>query len=93
MNWKGEYLIPKRQTKKRAHLWTGTDTVCRMYSTGGLGKRHYVVSETQAGHDVCQNCMNIHLGIPNPYYRPADNPGRDPELARAVETARKLWKE
>jgi len=40
-----------------AHLWTGTDTACRMYSTGGITrKRRYHVSETNAGLPICVNC-------------------------------------
>lgn len=36
------YLIRKKKAKT-AHLWDGEDTVCRMYSTGGLNKRHYKI--------------------------------------------------
>jgi len=33
--------IAMRESAKRAHVWTGTDTVCRMASTGGLNLRKF----------------------------------------------------
>lgn len=48
------YLVRKKNAKT-AHLWTGFDTVCRMYSTGGLRKKAY-----HAVHDsvlpLCAMC-------------------------------------
>lgn len=50
------YLVRKKKAKT-AHLWTGFDTVCRMYSTGGLRKKAY-----QAVHDsalpICTMCQS-----------------------------------
>jgi len=50
------YLVRKKNAKT-AHLWTGFDTVCRMYSTGGLRKKAY-----QAVHKsdlpICAMCQN-----------------------------------
>lgn len=36
------YLVRKKNAKT-AHIWTGYDTACRMYSTGGLRKKAYEV--------------------------------------------------
>lgn len=39
------------------HIWDGSDTVCRMWSTGGLKqvKYEFLVS---APTPVCKNCLN-----------------------------------
>lgn len=48
------YLVRKKNAKT-AHLWTGFDTVCRMYSTGGLRKKSYqAVSKTAL--PICAMC-------------------------------------
>lgn len=39
------YLVRKKNAMT-AHIWTGYDTACRMYSTGGLRKKAYMVVET-----------------------------------------------
>lgn len=40
-----------------AHVWTGSDTACRQYSTGGIKNRHrYTVTDTPDGRQVCKNC-------------------------------------
>ncbi len=53
-----EYLIRnKPKAKMRAHIWTGTDTACRMWSTGGLiSRKGYSVHSTAEGRDICQMC-------------------------------------
>ena len=45
------------QSKGRTHIWDGSDTVCRMWSTGGLKqvKYEFLVS---APTSVCQNCLH-----------------------------------
>lgn len=53
------YLHRKRVTKKtRVHIWTGFDTACRMYSTGGLRPEKYQVSKTDMGLSTCLMCAN-----------------------------------
>lgn len=48
------YLVRKKKAKT-AHLWTGFDTVCRMYSTGGLRKKSYqAVAQTDL--PICTMC-------------------------------------
>lgn len=52
------YLV-HHDAKKGAHIWTGRDTLCRMYSTGGLGKkplRHYEIDDAPKGRKVCGMC-------------------------------------
>lgn len=54
-----KFLVAKNpESKKKAHLWDDGDTYCRMYSTGGMGKKKYhVVDSTE--RDVCQMCQNV----------------------------------
>ena len=57
---KMKYLIKYRRIKKSVvHLWTGEDTICKMYSTGGLKVEDYKVSETPENRNICQNCLNV----------------------------------
>lgn len=48
------YLVRKKKAKT-AHLWTGFDTVCRMYSTGGLRKKSYQ-AVAQSDLPLCAMC-------------------------------------
>ena len=50
------YLVRKKNAKT-AHIWTGYDTACRMYSTGGLRKKAYKVAST-SDLPVCTMCSN-----------------------------------
>lgn len=63
------YLIRDKGTKKAAHIWTGSDTLCKLWSTGGMRKsKGYSVHEDQQGLELCQMCLNVsrHIGG-NPY--------------------------
>lgn len=41
-----------------AHIWTGNDTACQMWSTGGIGrKKAYRISSTTEGRKICSNCL------------------------------------
>jgi hypothetical protein len=51
----GRYLISKKQ-KSVAHIWTGNDTACRMYSTGGMSKSRKSVSDNPNGKPICVMC-------------------------------------
>ncbi len=56
------YLIAKKK-KGKAHYWTGTDTVCRLASTGGLDASRYFVSEAKhESRAVCHMCRQVSLG-------------------------------
>lgn len=48
------YMVRKKKPKT-AHIWTGFDTVCRMYSTGGLVKKSYQALMT-TDLPICAMC-------------------------------------
>jgi len=50
--------LEKKKSKSVSHIWTGTDSVCRMYSTGGLLKEKYHVVD-KPKNKVCFMCLNI----------------------------------
>jgi hypothetical protein len=50
------FLIRKLGSKCKAHIWTGTDTACRMYSTGGLRPKKFAIYTSPNGHAVCHMC-------------------------------------
>jgi hypothetical protein len=52
------YLVPRLLGKKRAHIWTGSDTACRMASTGGIPtfRSKYRVCDYPGSFQVCQLC-------------------------------------
>lgn len=50
------YLIRMRGAKVKAHYWDGTDTFCRMASTGGLKLLRFAVCDDRGSHEVCHMC-------------------------------------
>ena len=54
-----KYLIRKTGTKQKAHIWLGSDTACRMWSTGGLRRDRYEVRDDRGNHAVCHMCKPI----------------------------------
>lgn len=52
------YLVSNIKAKIK-HLWKGTDTFCRQYSTGGLNKSNYTVVE-ESELPVCAMCNRKH---------------------------------
>jgi hypothetical protein len=52
-----KYLIRQRGEKVRAHYWDGTDTACRMASTGGLRMDRFLVTDSPLGKAVCHMCQ------------------------------------
>lgn len=57
----GLFLLgPKRTKKKRppiAHVWDGTDTLCRMWSTGGMYRGgDWRITHTAEGRRICTMC-------------------------------------
>lgn len=52
------YLVAQGPNAK-AHLWTGTDTVCRMWSTGGLDQRLYRVTDNPKQRPTCTMCAAV----------------------------------
>lgn len=53
-----QYLIRNVGSKNSAHVWLGTDTACRMWSTGGMKQSRFSVTECNKGRDICQMCTN-----------------------------------
>ncbi len=49
---------PARVTRV-AHIWTGADTACRMFSTGGMNRADYARSADRRGLPVCLMCRNV----------------------------------
>ena len=47
----------------RMHLWTGLDTVCKMYSTGGLRASKYKPFLQKDHRPICQNCVRESMKI------------------------------
>lgn len=52
-----KYLIRKKKAKV-AHIFSGDDTLCRMYSTGGLAKKKYIISYESKSLPICELCQN-----------------------------------
>jgi hypothetical protein len=54
-----KFLIKRRGNNVRAHVWTGTDTLCRMSSTGGLDLDRYDITSTldERFQDYCHMCQ------------------------------------
>jgi hypothetical protein len=43
--------------KSKSHIWTGDDTACRMWSTGGLNRTRRWVVEDKALRPICTMCL------------------------------------
>jgi hypothetical protein len=60
-----EYLVHRHRKKNRKHIWDGKDTMCQMYSTGGLGKQYvdsdYIVVAEKIAADrrLCHMCSCV----------------------------------
>lgn len=54
-----KYLLRKKVTPKtRVHYFENGDTLCRMYSTGGLRKDKYKTIPINPGLSICTMCEN-----------------------------------
>ncbi len=54
------YFVPKKlSARKRAHLWTGRETVCRLSSTGGLNPSRYMVADDAGEREICLMCETV----------------------------------
>lgn len=53
------WLIRKKGKKVKAHIWLGNDTVCRMYSTGGMKPTRYETSESRDEHEISHMCATL----------------------------------
>ena len=52
------YLLNPLKNKSAAHYWDGQDTLCRMFSTGGLTKRKQKIFNDPMGKPICLMCLN-----------------------------------
>ncbi len=50
-------FLVRKNKPYTAHIWTGFDTVCRMYSTGGMSKKKFHVVE-KSSLPTCTMCAN-----------------------------------
>lgn len=51
------YFYNTNSRRDLAHIWTGTDTACRMWSSGGIGSRSgWSVHAESAGKRICHQC-------------------------------------
>jgi hypothetical protein len=53
-----EYFYNIKRKKTAAHIWTGEDTACRMFSTGGLRLGKKTVFNELDDRRVCLMCQN-----------------------------------
>lgn len=53
------YLLNPNKHKSAAHLWTGSNTVCKMYGSGGMNKRRQKVSVITLGKPICTMCLAV----------------------------------
>jgi hypothetical protein len=51
------WLIRSKGKKQKAHVWTGTDTLCRMWSTGGMKPTRFQVRAERGDKEICFMCM------------------------------------
>ena len=42
----------------KAHYWNGSNSFCKMYSTGGMRKSKYIVTDSKHGLPICTMCDN-----------------------------------
>jgi hypothetical protein len=60
------YLVPRKNNSHKAHLWDESvydvqgDTYCKMFSTGGLSKKKYIVADKPLGHEICSMCNAVY---------------------------------
>ncbi len=47
------------RTIRVAHIWTGEDTACMMFSTGEMNRRNYGRSADRRGLPICLMCRNV----------------------------------
>ena len=54
-----QYLVRPDKSKTVAHIWTGKDTACTMYSTGSNTQwSKYAVVDTDCGRKICTMCQS-----------------------------------
>lgn len=56
---KDKFLVRRVGSKSRAHLWNGSDTACRMFSTGGMCRDRYFCVTHPGPREICWMCQSI----------------------------------
>lgn len=54
-----QYFVKVRGKKKHkttAHIWDGEDTICGIYSRGGLDPDNYQITDSPRGKRICIYC-------------------------------------
>jgi hypothetical protein len=67
------YLIRKKKATVY-HLFTGKDTVCTMYSTGGLHSENYQILTDLPNLPLCVQCRANAYGLPEKEANPPSQP-------------------
>lgn len=62
-----KYLVAVKPSwkRKKSHLWDGKDTLCRLYSTGGIAGEKYMLSDSPREAGICQLCRTKHPELEN----------------------------
>lgn len=62
-----QYLLNPKKKKSSSHIWTGADTACRLYSTGGMVPSKQQIFSQTFGKPLCQMCINASPAIVSTY--------------------------
>lgn len=60
-----EYAINKKSKKSSAHLFVNGDTMCKMYSTGGLKKERMGIFGSPGNRMICTMCSGLFRRLVN----------------------------
>lgn len=58
-----QYFYNQAKKKTVAHIWTGDDTACTMFSTGGLKGKSRNIYPDNGNKPVCVMCENNWLNL------------------------------
>ena len=79
------YLLNPLKNKSAAHHWDGHDTLCRLFSTGGMTKRKQEIFSDTMGKPICLMCSNVFrrskMDVPMPRDYDHAIPAKGPEHA------------
>jgi very-short-patch-repair endonuclease len=51
-----QQFLMRGESARIAHLWTGSDTLCRMFSTGGMRQDRFSVHMDPGAAEICHLC-------------------------------------
>ena len=52
------YLLNAKKRVSAAHYWDGSNTLCKMYATGGMRPERQQVFDSSMGKKICLMCIN-----------------------------------